>query len=87
MEERKKKRAHERKGREMRIRINRKLLLIVKNVRASAIETYKKKGERNRRKRKKRERRKKNEKPNSLISDVRMLCEERTRRGYKHRRG
>lgn len=44
MKERKKERAHERKGREMRIRINRKLLLIVKNVRASAIETYKKKG-------------------------------------------
>jgi len=41
--------------------------------------------ERNRRRRE-RERRK-NEESNSLVSDVKMLCEERTRRGYKHRRG
>lgn len=42
--ERKKERVHGKgEGREMRITINHKLLLIVRNVRASAIETYREK--------------------------------------------
>lgn len=54
MKARKKERMHKKEeGKEMRIIINDKFLLIVRDFHVNAIETYRKKGERNRRKRKK----------------------------------
>lgn len=68
MNERKKERAHGREeGREMKITINHKLLLIVRDVRASAIETYEKK-EREIGERKKERKKKEKEKEGKKIS-------------------
>lgn len=90
MNGRKKERVHGKEGRkEMRIIINCTLLLIIRfanlketvtRVLLKLLKQERKIGEKKERKKGKREREKrekKNEKSNSLISDVRMLCEER----------
>lgn len=67
----------EREEREVRIIINHKLLLIVRNVHASAIETYEKK-----KKKEKQEKEEKNERPNSLISCENVIRREDVERIY-----
>lgn len=78
--ERKKERAHGREeGREMKITINHKLLLIVRDVRASAIETYGKKereiGER-KKEREKKEREGERREKKYLVSDENVMRRE-----------